>query len=136
MPLLDAYWAAARSLDPDGAHAAGDDSANPWCTRDGLRRLWEEAGIAQLETAELSAGAGYDGFDDAWFSSRRAPASAAPTAARSTIVGARRCAKSSAAASPSPTAHSVSRLARGPCVAMDDHGDERPERGLSAEPPG
>jgi SAM-dependent methyltransferase len=68
MPLLDAYWAAARSLDPDGAHAAGDDSANPWCTRDGLRRLWEEAGIAQVETAELAAGAGYDGFDDAWFS--------------------------------------------------------------------
>jgi hypothetical protein len=68
MPLLDAYWAAARSLDPDRARAAGDDSANPWCTRDGLRRLWEEAGIAQVESAELSAGAGYDGFDDAWFS--------------------------------------------------------------------
>ena len=68
MPLLDAYWAAARSLDPDGARAAGDDSDNPWCTRDGLRRLWEEAGIADVETAELSAGAGYDGFDDAWFS--------------------------------------------------------------------
>jgi ubiquinone/menaquinone biosynthesis C-methylase UbiE len=68
MPLLDAYWAAARSLDPDGARAAGDDSENPWCTRDGLHRLWEEAGIAQVETAELSAGAEYDGFDDAWFS--------------------------------------------------------------------
>ena len=36
--------------------------------RDGLRRLWEEAGIADVETAELSAGAEYDGFDDAWFS--------------------------------------------------------------------
>jgi SAM-dependent methyltransferase len=68
MPLLDAYWAAARTLDPGGAHDAGDDSANPWCTRDGLRRLWEGAGIAQVETAELSAGAAYDGFDDAWFS--------------------------------------------------------------------
>lgn len=68
MPLLDAYWAAARALDPDGARDAGDDSANPWCSRDGLRRLWEEAGIAQVETAELSAGAEYDGFDDAWFS--------------------------------------------------------------------
>jgi SAM-dependent methyltransferase len=68
MPLLDAYWAAARTLDPDGARDAGDDSANPWCSRDGLRRLWEGAGIAQVETAELSAGADYDGFDDAWFS--------------------------------------------------------------------
>jgi SAM-dependent methyltransferase len=68
MPLLDAYWAAARALDPDGARDAGDDSANPWCTRDGLRRLWEGAGIADVEIAELSAGAEYEGFDDAWFS--------------------------------------------------------------------
>jgi ubiquinone/menaquinone biosynthesis C-methylase UbiE len=68
MPLLDAYWAAARALDPDGAHDAGDDSADPWCTRDGMRQLWEQAGIAEVETAELSAGADYDGFDDAWFS--------------------------------------------------------------------
>jgi SAM-dependent methyltransferase len=68
MPLLDAYWGAARSLDPDGARAAGDDSANPWCTHDGLSRLWEEADMADVETAELSAGAEYDGFDDAWFS--------------------------------------------------------------------
>ena len=35
------------ALDPDGAVAAGDDSADPWCTRDGLRRLWEGAGIAR-----------------------------------------------------------------------------------------
>jgi SAM-dependent methyltransferase len=68
MPLLDAYWAAVRALDPEGARDAGDDSANPWCSRDGLRRLWEGAGIAQVETAELTAGAEYDGFDDAWFS--------------------------------------------------------------------
>ncbi|HET6550379.1 MAG TPA: methyltransferase domain-containing protein [Solirubrobacter sp.] len=68
MPLLDAYWAAARDLDPDGASAGGDDSADPWCTRDGLVELWEQAGIADAQTAELSAGAGYDDFDDAWFS--------------------------------------------------------------------
>jgi ubiquinone/menaquinone biosynthesis C-methylase UbiE len=68
MPLLDAYWAAARALDPDGARAASDDSANSWCTRDGLIELWEQAGIAAAETTELSAGAGYDDFDDAWFS--------------------------------------------------------------------
>lgn len=36
MPLMDAYWAAARALDPDGARDAGDDSENPWCTRDGM----------------------------------------------------------------------------------------------------
>jgi hypothetical protein len=68
MPLLDAYWAAARALDPGGARDAGDDSANPWCSRDGLRRLWDGAGLTGVETAELSAGADYHGFDDAWFS--------------------------------------------------------------------
>ena len=68
MPLLDAYWAAVRALDPDGARDAGDDSADEWCTRDGLRRLWEGAGLADVEIGELAAGADYEGFDDAWFS--------------------------------------------------------------------
>ena len=68
MPLLDAYWGAVRFLDPEGARAGGDDSADPWCTRDGLGDLWERAGVADVETAELSAGAWYDGLDDAWFS--------------------------------------------------------------------
>jgi SAM-dependent methyltransferase len=68
MPLLDAYWAAARALDSDGARDAGGDSTNPWCTREGLHRLWGEAGLADVQTAELTAGADYDGFDDAWFS--------------------------------------------------------------------
>jgi SAM-dependent methyltransferase len=67
MPLLDAYWAAARAMDPDGS-LAGDDSADPWCTRDGLRRLWEGARIADVQTAELPAAADYEGLDDAWFS--------------------------------------------------------------------
>ena len=65
MPLLDAYWAAVRALDPDGAR---DDSADEWCTREGLRRLWEGAGLADVEIGELAAGADYEGFDDAWFS--------------------------------------------------------------------
>ena len=68
MPLLDAYWAAVRALDPAGAVAAGDNSADPWCTFDGLRRLWQGADITDVETAELAADAHYDDFDDAWFS--------------------------------------------------------------------
>ena len=67
MPLLDAYWAAARSLDPEGVRDI-DDGDDPWCTPEGLRRLWTEAGIAEVHTVELSAGAGYGDFDDAWFS--------------------------------------------------------------------
>jgi hypothetical protein len=68
MPLLDAYWGAAAALDPDGAGAFDADSTNHWCTRAGLQRLWLAAGIADVQTAELSAGADYDGCDDAWFS--------------------------------------------------------------------
>jgi SAM-dependent methyltransferase len=68
MPLLDAYWAAATALDPVVAAELDRDGTNPWCTRDGLHRLWDEAGFEQVETAELTAGAHYDGFEDAWFS--------------------------------------------------------------------
>jgi ubiquinone/menaquinone biosynthesis C-methylase UbiE len=67
MPLLGAYWAAARAVDPEGARRAGADLTNPWCTPDGLRRLWGEAGMEELETRELSAGAEYEGCDDAWW---------------------------------------------------------------------
>jgi SAM-dependent methyltransferase len=68
MPLLNAYWGAARSVDPDGARQAGGDETNPWCTRDGLRTLWREAGLEQVEADELWASAEYDGLDDAWWS--------------------------------------------------------------------
>lgn len=44
------------------------DGTNAWCTREGLQRLWSEAGFRHVETTELTAGASYDGFDDAWFS--------------------------------------------------------------------
>jgi SAM-dependent methyltransferase len=73
MPLLDAYWAAVRALDPEGAAAAGDDSADAWCTRDGVQRRWQGADITDVETAELAAGAHYDDFDDAWSRSRPVP---------------------------------------------------------------
>ena len=36
--------------------------------RDGLHALWEETGLANVETAALSASAPYDDLDDAWFS--------------------------------------------------------------------
>jgi ubiquinone/menaquinone biosynthesis C-methylase UbiE len=36
MPLLGAYWAAARVVDPEGARRAGGDLTDPWCP-EGLR---------------------------------------------------------------------------------------------------
>ena len=32
MPLLSAYWGAAKSVDPDGARRAAGDDTDPWCT--------------------------------------------------------------------------------------------------------
>jgi SAM-dependent methyltransferase len=66
MPLLVAYWGAVRATDPDGA--PGDDTDDDWCTRDGLRALWDQAGLEDIEATALSASAPYDELDDAWFS--------------------------------------------------------------------
>jgi SAM-dependent methyltransferase len=68
MPLLGAYWAAAMAVDPDGARREGGDMTDPWCTREGLDRLWREAGVEDVETRELYASVDYEGFDDAWSS--------------------------------------------------------------------
>ena len=68
MPLLSAYWGAAKSVDPDGARRASGDDTDPWCTPEGLRRLWRGAGLEEVEAGELSARARYEGFDDAWWS--------------------------------------------------------------------
>lgn len=68
MPLLGAYWGAAESVDPEGARRAAGDDTNSWCTPEGLRRLWGDAGLQEVETSELPARAEYDGFDDAWWS--------------------------------------------------------------------
>jgi SAM-dependent methyltransferase len=68
MPLFVSYWAAARAVDSEGARRAGIDTTNPWCTREGLDRLWREAGGEEVETGELSASTEYDGPDDAFWS--------------------------------------------------------------------
>jgi SAM-dependent methyltransferase len=78
MPLLDAYWGAAKDVDPDAAGRAGADERDPWCTPEGLRQLWESAGIGQVALGALSASARYDDFADALWSFT---ASASPSGA-------------------------------------------------------
>lgn len=68
MPLLGSYWAAAMAVDPEGARRARGDMTNPWCTPEGLGRFLREAGVEEIESGELSASAGYDDVDDAWWS--------------------------------------------------------------------
>jgi SAM-dependent methyltransferase len=68
MALLAAFWGAAEAVDPDGAREARGADSDPWCTAEGLRELWEGAGLQEVETSALSASAHYDGLDDAWWS--------------------------------------------------------------------
>ncbi len=68
MPLLEAFFESARSVDPKGAWRAGRDQENPWCTREGLRELWTSGGLQAVETSELRVTASYEDADDAWWS--------------------------------------------------------------------
>ena len=68
MPLLVAFWGAAAQIDPEGSAVANNDTENPWCTPEGLRRLWAQAGLEEVETAELQAHARYEDIADAWWS--------------------------------------------------------------------
>lgn len=77
MPLLDAYWGAAMAVDPEGASRAGGDTTNPWCTAEGLVRLWSEAGAEDVQSGEVSASAEYEGFEDAWWSFESGPSPSA-----------------------------------------------------------
>lgn len=68
MPLLEAFFESARSVDPAGAWRAGRDQENPWCTREGLRELWTSGGLQAVETSDMRATASYEDADDAWWS--------------------------------------------------------------------
>jgi SAM-dependent methyltransferase len=66
MTLLRVFWDAVSALDPDGI-AAVDERGRMRFGRSGeLAALWEEAGLAQVESGEIVVSAGYEGFDDLW----------------------------------------------------------------------
>ena len=64
MTLLRRLWDAAAALDPDAARL--DESHMPYSRPDELRELWREAGLEDLRTTALVAGAAYSSFDDLW----------------------------------------------------------------------
>jgi ubiquinone/menaquinone biosynthesis C-methylase UbiE len=65
MTVLRTFWDAATALDPS---AVRHDQARtrPFASEGELRALWARAGLREIATGELSAGAGYSGFDDLW----------------------------------------------------------------------
>jgi SAM-dependent methyltransferase len=75
MQMINRFWSAAVELDP--AAAALDEGARfPICHPDRLRRCFEEAGLAEVETTAIDVTCHFMDFDDFWrpFLGGQAPA--------------------------------------------------------------
>lgn len=64
MTLLRTFWDTAIALDP--AAASHDQANRPFSTLPELRGLWQRAGLGDVLSGELLAGADYADFDDLW----------------------------------------------------------------------
>jgi ubiquinone/menaquinone biosynthesis C-methylase UbiE len=62
MTMLRTFWDSARALDSE----APDEQATRFTHQDGLRELWEEVGLNDIETGDLVVETTYAGFDDFW----------------------------------------------------------------------
>ncbi|MFC7622603.1 class I SAM-dependent methyltransferase [Microlunatus sp. GCM10028923] len=62
MEMLDAFWRAALSLDPD----APDEAGMPLRTADSLTDLWRRSGLDRIETEPLAVATTYADFDELW----------------------------------------------------------------------
>jgi hypothetical protein len=65
MTVLRKFWDAAIALDP-GAVRHDQAKTRPFASEAELRALWDRAGLREIATGALSAGAGYSSFDDLW----------------------------------------------------------------------
>ncbi|WP_142588126.1 class I SAM-dependent methyltransferase [Pseudorhizobium halotolerans] len=63
--FMRAFWAAAVDLDPT-ARDFGEDKRFPYCTRDGLAALAENAGLAGIDVTAIEAQTLFRDFDDFW----------------------------------------------------------------------
>jgi len=66
MTLLRRFWDAAARVDPEGAAARDEGRVMRYCRPDELGALWREAGLRDVATGELRAGAGYEDYDALW----------------------------------------------------------------------
>ena len=66
MPLLQAFWAAAREVAPEAAAQQDEGRNMRWCREGELAVLWEELGLRDVRATVLRAHASYEGFDDLW----------------------------------------------------------------------
>jgi hypothetical protein len=67
MTLLRAFWDAAIALDPGCAGPLDEGVRMPYCSPDGLRALWQGAGLEDVEAGALSVRASYRSLADLWW---------------------------------------------------------------------
>ena len=66
MPLLRAFWDAAREVEPQRAASADEGVVMRWCADGELAQLWRAAGLRDVRSGALRVSAAYSGFDDLW----------------------------------------------------------------------
>lgn len=64
MTMLRAFFDAALELDPE---APDEGRTMRYCSEQALRELWEQAGLADVESGALDIAANYESFDDYWW---------------------------------------------------------------------
>ncbi len=63
--FMRAFWEAAAALDPAASDLA-EDRRFPFCTRDGLRGMANEAGLTSVEVCGIEMASVFKDFDDYW----------------------------------------------------------------------
>ena len=64
--FMRAFWRAATALDPNALDLT-EDKRFPFCTREGLTRLAEGAGLASVESTAVEAETVFKDFEDFWY---------------------------------------------------------------------
>ena len=75
MQMLRAFWDAVIALDPDAA-SLDESTRFPLCRPEPLRRLFDAAGLSEVETSDITVDTTFTDFDDYWtpFLSGQGPA--------------------------------------------------------------
>jgi ubiquinone/menaquinone biosynthesis C-methylase UbiE len=66
MRVLRTFWDAAGAVSPELAHEYDQARTRPYATAAELEALWRSAGMHDISTGELVAGADYRDFEDLW----------------------------------------------------------------------
>jgi hypothetical protein len=66
MTVLRAFWDAAIATGAPGAEEHDQAKSRPYANPEDLQALWSAAGLRDVTTGELTAGAAYADFDDLW----------------------------------------------------------------------